>query len=103
MSKLERIALFRRITRYIVNFYNYTWLFLEIHMQKIIFISFILLCVNDVSKIILIYIYTRPVLRMINKLIIYHLFIIDMRHKFLLHRRRSYNDQFQKEYTDNDD
>jgi len=58
MSKLERIALFRKISRHIVNFYNYAWLFLEIHMQKIIFISFILLCVNDVSKIILIHIYT---------------------------------------------
>jgi hypothetical protein len=57
MSKLERIALFRKITRHIVNFYNYAWLFLEIHMQKIIFISFILLCVNDVSKIILAYTY----------------------------------------------
>lgn len=51
MSKLERIALFRRITKHLVNFYNYAWLFLEIHMQKIVFISFILLCINDVSKI----------------------------------------------------
>jgi hypothetical protein len=40
---------------------------------------------------------------MMNKLIISHLFTIDMRNKFLLHRRRGYNDQFQKEYTDNDD
>lgn len=53
MSKLERIALFRRVTKHVINFYNYTWLFLEIHMQKIIFISFILLCINDVSKIII--------------------------------------------------
>ncbi|CAL1685708.1 unnamed protein product [Lasius platythorax] len=51
MSKLERIALFRRVTKHVINFYNYTWLFLEIHMQKIIFISFILLCVNDVCAI----------------------------------------------------
>ncbi|XP_026827290.1 piezo-type mechanosensitive ion channel component isoform X4 [Ooceraea biroi] len=51
MSKLERIALFRKITKHIVNFYNNTWLFLEIHMQKIIFISFILLCVNDICAI----------------------------------------------------
>ncbi|KAM0736630.1 Piezo-type mechanosensitive ion channel component 1 [Formica fusca] len=51
MSKLERIALLRRITKHLVNFYNYTWLFLEIHMQKIIFISFILLCINDVCAI----------------------------------------------------
>lgn len=31
------------------NFYNYIWLFFEIHMQKIIFISLMLFCVNDVS------------------------------------------------------
>lgn len=54
MSKLERIALFRKAMKHIVNFYNYAWLFLEIHMQKIIFISFILLCLNDVSKVIVI-------------------------------------------------
>ncbi|XP_050458271.1 piezo-type mechanosensitive ion channel component isoform X5 [Cataglyphis hispanica] len=51
MSKLERIALFRKITKHLVNFYNYAWLFLEIHMQKIVFISFILLCINDVCAI----------------------------------------------------
>ncbi|XP_012229785.1 piezo-type mechanosensitive ion channel component isoform X2 [Linepithema humile] len=51
MSKLERIALFRKMTKHLVNFYNYTWLFLEIHMQKIIFISFVLLCTNDVCAI----------------------------------------------------
>lgn len=52
MSKLERIALLRNVTKHLVNFYNYAWLFLEIHMQKIVFISFVLLCINDVSKII---------------------------------------------------
>ncbi|XP_025268649.1 piezo-type mechanosensitive ion channel component isoform X2 [Camponotus floridanus] len=51
MSKLERIALFRKITKHLINFYNYTWLFLEIHMQKIVFISFVLLCINDVCAI----------------------------------------------------
>ncbi|XP_020278165.1 piezo-type mechanosensitive ion channel component isoform X3 [Pseudomyrmex gracilis] len=51
MSKLERIALFRKVTKHLVNFYNYVWLFLEIHMQKIIFVSFILLCVDDVCAI----------------------------------------------------
>ncbi|CAK9812745.1 Piezo-type mechanosensitive ion channel component [Anthophora plagiata] len=51
MSKLERLALFRKIVEHILNFYNYTWLFLEIHMQKIIFISVILFCVNDVCAI----------------------------------------------------
>lgn len=50
MSKLERIALFRKIAKHLINFYNYTWLFLEIHMQKIVFISFVLLCINDVSE-----------------------------------------------------
>lgn len=52
MSKLERIALWRKIKEHIVNFYNYTWLFFEIHVQKIIFISFVLLCIYDVSRII---------------------------------------------------
>nr|XP_034178628.1 piezo-type mechanosensitive ion channel component isoform X2 [Osmia lignaria] len=51
MSRLERIALFRKVIGHLVNFYNHTWLFLEIHMQKIIFISVILLCVNDVCAI----------------------------------------------------
>lgn len=52
MSKLERIALLRKVTKHLVNFYNYAWLFLEIHMQKIVFVSFVLLCINDVSEII---------------------------------------------------
>ncbi|XP_018407088.1 PREDICTED: piezo-type mechanosensitive ion channel component [Cyphomyrmex costatus] len=51
MSKLERKALLQKVTKYLVNFYNYIWLFLEIHMQKIVFISFILLCINDVCAI----------------------------------------------------
>ncbi|KAL0119117.1 hypothetical protein PUN28_009604 [Cardiocondyla obscurior] len=51
MSKLERIALLRKITEQLINFYNYAWLFLEIHMQKIVFISFVLLCINDVCAI----------------------------------------------------
>ncbi|XP_032683429.1 piezo-type mechanosensitive ion channel component isoform X2 [Odontomachus brunneus] len=51
MSKLERIALWRRIKQHIINFYNYTWLFFEIHVQKIIFISFVLLCIYDVCAI----------------------------------------------------
>ena len=54
MSKLERKALLHKIKKHLVNFYNYAWLFLEIHMQKIVFISFVLLCINDVSGIIMI-------------------------------------------------
>lgn len=49
MSKIELVALFSDITTHVKNFYNYIWLFFEIHMQKIIFISVMLLCVNDVS------------------------------------------------------
>ncbi|XP_054011749.1 piezo-type mechanosensitive ion channel component isoform X2 [Hylaeus anthracinus] len=51
MSKLERIQLFRKAMAHLLNFYNYAWLFLEIHMQKIIFISVMLVCVNDVCAI----------------------------------------------------
>ncbi|KAG5319735.1 PIEZO protein, partial [Pseudoatta argentina] len=51
MSKLERKALLHKVKKHLVNFYNYTWLFLEIHMQKIVFISFVLLCINDVCAI----------------------------------------------------
>ena len=49
MSKLERIALIRKTINHVKNFYNYIWLILEIHMQKIIYIALILLCINDVS------------------------------------------------------
>ncbi|XP_012270066.1 piezo-type mechanosensitive ion channel component [Orussus abietinus] len=51
MSRLERIALFVKFMGYVVSFYNYVWLFLEIHIQKIVFISVILLCINDVCAI----------------------------------------------------
>ncbi|XP_016841730.1 piezo-type mechanosensitive ion channel component isoform X3 [Nasonia vitripennis] len=51
MSKLERLALMRKISNHLYNFYNHIWLFLEIHMQKIIFISFVLLCIDDVCAI----------------------------------------------------
>ncbi|XP_025161460.1 piezo-type mechanosensitive ion channel component isoform X5 [Harpegnathos saltator] len=51
MSKLERIALWHKIKKHIINFYNYTWLFFEIHVQKIIFVSFVLLCIYDVCAI----------------------------------------------------
>ncbi|KAL7286394.1 hypothetical protein TKK_0019346 [Trichogramma kaykai] len=51
MSKLERKALMNKISAYIYDFYNHVWLFLEIHMQKIIFTSFILFCINDVCAI----------------------------------------------------
>ncbi|XP_063977086.1 piezo-type mechanosensitive ion channel component isoform X4 [Diachasmimorpha longicaudata] len=51
MSKLERVALFRRVVEQLKNAYNYLWLFLEIHMQKIIYISLMLLCINDVCAI----------------------------------------------------
>lgn len=56
MSKLERIALFHRTMSHMKSFYNYIWLILEIHMQKIIFISLMLLCINDVCAINLIFI-----------------------------------------------
>ncbi|KAF7992315.1 hypothetical protein HCN44_001640 [Aphidius gifuensis] len=51
MSKLERIALLRRTVCQLKNFYNNIWLILEIHMEKIIYISLMLLCVNDVCAI----------------------------------------------------
>ncbi|XP_061939821.1 piezo-type mechanosensitive ion channel component isoform X3 [Apis cerana] len=56
MSKIELVALFSDITTHVKNFYNYIWLFFEIHMQKIIFISVMLLCVNDVCAINLIFV-----------------------------------------------
>lgn len=49
MSKLERLQLFHKVIQQFLNLYNYTWLFLEIHMQKIIFVSVMIFCVNDVS------------------------------------------------------
>lgn len=49
MSKLERLQLFHKVIQQFLNFYNYTWLFFEIHMQKIIFVSVMIFCVNDVS------------------------------------------------------
>ncbi|XP_071867863.1 piezo type mechanosensitive ion channel component isoform X7 [Bombus fervidus] len=51
MSKLERLQLFHKIIQQFLHFYNYTWLFFEIHMQKIIFISVMIFCVNDVCAI----------------------------------------------------
>ncbi|XP_050488621.1 piezo-type mechanosensitive ion channel component isoform X8 [Bombus huntii] len=51
MSKLERLQLFHKVIQQFLNFYNYTWLFLEIHMQKIIFVSVMIFCVNDVCAI----------------------------------------------------
>lgn len=101
MSKLERIALLRKVTKHLVNFYNYAWLFLEIHMQKIVFVSFALLCINDVSEIT----YNPPHSRLkkfkitINRVIKYA-HPSGVRDKFLLHRRRSHNDQFQEEHPD---
>lgn len=49
MSKLERLQLLHNVIQQLLNLYNYTWLFFEIHMQKIIFISVMIFCVNDVS------------------------------------------------------
>ncbi|XP_076679384.1 piezo type mechanosensitive ion channel component isoform X2 [Andrena cerasifolii] len=51
MSKLDRLALFRKVVNSLRNLYDYSWLFLEIHMQKIIFLSVMFLCVNDVCAI----------------------------------------------------
>ncbi|XP_043794747.1 piezo-type mechanosensitive ion channel component isoform X2 [Apis laboriosa] len=56
MSKIELVALFSDIIMHVKNVYNYIWLFFEIHMQKIIFISVMLLCVNDVCAINLIFV-----------------------------------------------
>ncbi|XP_006609654.1 piezo-type mechanosensitive ion channel component [Apis dorsata] len=56
MSKIELVALFSDIMMHVKNVYNYIWLFFEIHMQKIIFISVMLLCVNDVCAINLIFV-----------------------------------------------
>lgn len=52
MSKLEKLALLRYLKGYLYSIYNNTWLFLEIHMQKIVLISFVLLCINDVSLLL---------------------------------------------------
>lgn len=49
MSKIERKALLQRALIHLHNFYNHVWLFLEIHMEKIIFSSMMLLFVSDVS------------------------------------------------------
>ncbi|XP_015610142.1 piezo-type mechanosensitive ion channel component isoform X3 [Cephus cinctus] len=62
MSKLERKALFQRILKHFINFYNYIWLFLEIHMQKIIFVSLVLLCINDVCAINFFFILTVAIM-----------------------------------------
>ncbi|XP_048267514.1 piezo-type mechanosensitive ion channel component isoform X10 [Bombus terrestris] len=51
MSKLERLQLLHNVIQQLLNLYNYTWLFFEIHMQKIIFISVMIFCVNDVCAI----------------------------------------------------
>ncbi|XP_050591070.1 piezo-type mechanosensitive ion channel component isoform X11 [Bombus affinis] len=51
MSKLERLQLLHNVMQQLLNLYNYTWLFFEIHMQKIIFISVMIFCVNDVCAI----------------------------------------------------
>lgn len=56
MSKLERIAFYKRTLSQIKDCYDYLWLILEIHMQKIIFTSIILLCINDVCAINLIFV-----------------------------------------------
>ncbi|KAG7188826.1 hypothetical protein KM043_008433 [Ampulex compressa] len=56
MSKFERLALWRKVVKHLINVYNCIWLFLEIHMQKIIFVSLVLLCVNDVCAINLLFI-----------------------------------------------
>lgn len=49
MSKVERKALMDRVMKHLINFYNHVWLYLEIHMEKIIFASIMLLCVSEVS------------------------------------------------------
>lgn len=49
MSKIERMAFLRKIMKHMYSLYNHVWLFFELHMQKIIFISLMLLCSNDVS------------------------------------------------------
>ncbi|XP_048509324.1 piezo-type mechanosensitive ion channel component isoform X2 [Athalia rosae] len=51
MSKIERKALLHKIGKHLYNFYNHVWLFLEIHMEKIIFLSMMLMCVEEVCAI----------------------------------------------------
>ncbi|XP_051158273.1 piezo-type mechanosensitive ion channel component-like isoform X4 [Leptopilina boulardi] len=51
MSKIERMAFLRKIMKHMYSLYNHVWLFFELHMQKIIFISLMLLCSNDVCAI----------------------------------------------------
>ncbi|KAK0162943.1 hypothetical protein PV327_006669 [Microctonus hyperodae] len=51
MSKLERAEFYRRTLEELKNFYSNIWLFFEIHIQKIIFTSMMILCVNDVCAI----------------------------------------------------
>ncbi|XP_066587552.1 piezo-type mechanosensitive ion channel component [Prorops nasuta] len=62
MSRLERLALYRNLMKHAANVYNYTWLFLEIHMLKIIFFSVIILCVNDVCAINFFFVVTTVVM-----------------------------------------
>ena len=50
---MERKALLKSFLKSLQQIYNYVWLFLEIHMQKIIFISLMLLCIKDVRLLIL--------------------------------------------------
>ncbi|XP_034951283.1 piezo-type mechanosensitive ion channel component isoform X2 [Chelonus insularis] len=61
MSKLERAAFFRKTVQQLKDFYSYFWLILEIHMQKIIFTSLMLLCLNDVCAINFIFVITIAV------------------------------------------
>ncbi|KAK0083674.1 hypothetical protein PV325_008424 [Microctonus aethiopoides] len=56
MSKLERAEFYRRTFEELKNFYSNIWLFFEIHIQKIIFTSMMILCLNDVCAINLIFV-----------------------------------------------
>ncbi|XP_046586932.1 piezo-type mechanosensitive ion channel component isoform X2 [Neodiprion lecontei] len=58
MSKMEKKALLQQALKRLHNFYNHGWLFLEIHMEKIIFSSMMLLCVSDVCAIHFLFVLT---------------------------------------------
>ncbi|XP_023248310.1 piezo-type mechanosensitive ion channel component isoform X2 [Copidosoma floridanum] len=58
MSKVEMTVLGKKISGHFWNFYNYTWLFIELHIQKIIFIAFVIFCINDICAINVFFIVT---------------------------------------------
>lgn len=97
MSKMERLALMRASLNHVKNFYNYVWLILEIHMQKIIYISLILLCVNDVS------VKQMVKLAWLNGIVKSFFTNLGLRDQSHLRYRSSGGDQFSTKHANNDD